>query len=79
MLKCIICFDNIKNQNKITLSCNHTFHYNCIKTMIMKRSRKCPLCRKKITWNIKTLMKQITTQNLRRSKRSKKKLKHKTL
>ena len=46
---------NYTEKNKINLSCNHVFHHQCIKTMIIKRSRKCPLCRTKITWNIEKL------------------------
>ena len=72
MPNCIICFDSIQSKNKIKLSCNHIFHYNCIKTMIMKRSRCCPLCRRKIRWNVSTLNKIFTEQQpkiLRKSPR----------
>ena len=73
MKNCVICFDKISNNNKITLSCNHIFHYNCIKIMITKRSRRCPLCRTKITWNIDKLNNIFNKQKpkiIRKSKRN---------
>ena len=62
----------IQYKEKIKLSCNHIFHYHCFNTMIMKRSRCCPLCRTKITWNIEKLNKIFMEQKpkiLRKSPR----------
>ena len=56
MHECIICNENIINNNKIALTCCHLFHTNCIITMIQKRYRKCPICRTRITWTIPQLL-----------------------
>ena len=56
---CIICFEKIKKKNLVVLECAHMFHTNCIITMVKKRNRKCPLCRKRITWNVPQLKKHI--------------------
>jgi len=48
---CPICYEKIKNINKITLQCKHYFcclcHYNWEKTCFLsKKDLSCPLCRK---------------------------------
>ena len=53
--ECIICFEKIEDDNNINLKCKHSFHKECIVTLIKKRNRKCPLCRNKITWNINSI------------------------
>ena len=43
--ECVICLDKFELNEKITtLSCNHYYHYNCIKEWTQKE-RSCPLCR----------------------------------
>ena len=53
MCECAICYEKL-NDNQITLSCNHIFHYDCIlnsyKHSIIKPDRNkkiriCPYCR----------------------------------
>ena len=46
--KCIICLDTLNNSSYYKLSCNHVFHYNCIKDWCVKyRNRYCPFCKKR--------------------------------
>ena len=54
--ECVICFEEISDNNMIKLSCNHSFHKNCIIELVKKRNRKCPLCRNKITWTINSII-----------------------
>jgi hypothetical protein len=44
-MDCSICFDEIKEEDKKKINCNHVFHEECINKWF-KRSHKCPLCRK---------------------------------
>ena len=51
MEECIICLETLQ-QNIVTLSCNHKFHYECINEWSSKNNRNinfplCPLCRSK--------------------------------
>ena len=47
MSHCVICLDNIKNNQEIVkLKCNHIFHYTCLSKI---KNNLCPLCRYKIT------------------------------
>ena len=57
MKKCIICYEDINIENLVSLTCGHLFHTTCVITLVRKRLRKCPLCRKRITWNVKQLIK----------------------
>ena len=41
---CSICLQAITDTNKCTLSCNHTFHADCIINSVIHKN-KCPLCR----------------------------------
>ena len=53
MIKCIICLDDIYNNN-ITLKCNHDFHLDCLNQWINynnKKYYKCPVCNKKYLKN----------------------------
>ncbi len=44
--ECSICIDNFSEGHEIIkLSCNHLFHFNCIKSHLMSYNNKCPLCR----------------------------------
>ena len=55
---CAICLENTKkNEEIVTMDlCNHQYHKNCaIETLDVKE--ECPLCRKRITWNVKQLIK----------------------
>lgn len=48
---CIICFDDFKEDDKVTpLPCNskHTFHEQCINTWL-KTKNTCPLCNAPVT------------------------------
>ena len=55
--ECLICTDNISETNKVVLQCCHIYHSECVKMLVEKRTRKCPLCRTRITWNLKQLNK----------------------
>ena len=41
--ECPVCYDTINNS--VTLSCNHSFCYECINTCL-KTDKRCPICRK---------------------------------
>ena len=56
-LNCIICFDDINIKDLTALSCGHLFHIDCIIQLVKKRTRKCPLCRERITWTVPQLIK----------------------
>lgn len=47
---CPICRDNLDGDIK-TLSCNHTFHKDCIQGSYSFSSTNCPICRKEINEN----------------------------
>ena len=59
-LECPICMEIIKDKDKVTLKCNHVFHYNCILATLKndmkgksnyyknKPRNKCPYCRTSI-------------------------------
>ena len=55
--ECVICLENIMDNHDVVLECAHKYHTDCIITMVRKRYRKCPICRTKIRWNIKQLLK----------------------
>jgi hypothetical protein len=43
---CLICCDDFDN-NKTTLTCNHSFHYDCLKLSLkcsIKNKKECPYC-----------------------------------
>lgn len=43
---CTICFDtNTQAHNDVTLSCNHTFHKDCLERHIESNKEVCPMCR----------------------------------
>ena len=46
---CIICYDNIKQKEAVSLLCGHVYHTECVINLVRKRTRKRPLCRKRIT------------------------------
>jgi hypothetical protein len=43
-MDCSICFEEIKENEKKIIKCNHIFHKECIDKWF-KRSHQCPLCR----------------------------------
>jgi hypothetical protein len=46
---CIICLDKME-ETKTTLSCQHSFHYECIlRSFLLSKERLCPYCRKPYT------------------------------
>lgn len=57
--ECIICTDNIVEADKVALQCCHLYHSECVKTLVKKRTRKCPICRTRITWNLEQINKHI--------------------
>ena len=54
-MECVICNDKILIKDNVSLECAHTFHTRCVVQLIRKRLRKCPLCRYRISWNVKQL------------------------
>ena len=48
-MECSICLDNIKEEEKYTLSCNHFFHKDCYRQCVFSNNLNifidCPLCR----------------------------------
>ena len=55
-MECRICLEEITNINLVSLICGHCFHINCVIKLVEKRIRKCPLCRTRITWHKKQLV-----------------------
>jgi len=51
--KCVICFDELKNQIK-SLTCCHVFHPKCINTWLFE-NQSCPICREPQPVNMLTL------------------------
>lgn len=45
MMNCSICLNDIKFKDKRTLSCEHVFHNDCIKTWFMIKKNECPICK----------------------------------
>lgn len=43
--ECAICLCDMRNDNKILLSCGHMFHVNCLSEC---REPECPLCRRQL-------------------------------
>lgn len=50
---CSICLEDVKDP--LALVCGHVICYNDVITLIQKRTRKCPICRTRITWTIPQL------------------------
>ncbi len=45
---CVICHNSLCN---ITISCNHKYHYECMRKYVKEYSSiACPICRKKLTY-----------------------------
>lgn len=45
--KCVICFENLKNNLVVKTPCNHLVHRKCLKKWLLD-NKTCPLCRKNI-------------------------------
>ncbi len=58
-MECRVCFDDINTSELVALPCGHIFHTHCVIMLIQKRNRKCPLCREKIPWNKKQLLRHF--------------------
>ena len=56
-MECVICLEDIKNDELVALKCAHMFHIDCVIMLIQKRTRKCPICRERITYIKKQLVK----------------------
>ncbi|CAE7257358.1 RNF139 [Symbiodinium natans] len=41
---CAICFEELDGTLPIQLPCGHAFHAPCVKTWLVTRSRRCPMC-----------------------------------
>ena len=41
---CIICFEEINNNNSYSLECNHIYHTDCIMKWFRNGNNKCPMC-----------------------------------
>ena len=48
---CGICCEDIKDNDRCTLGCNHIFHKKCIKKMFDFNMKSCPMCRFHIEGN----------------------------
>ena len=46
--KCSICLEYTDENDAHIIPCNHIFHMKCIKDMISKNIKKCPLCKRNI-------------------------------
>ena len=69
METCSICLEDLKEPNVIyTLSCNHSFHYNCFKKMMFKTTQcflvDCPNCRQ-LNYRVEYPFKDNFEKNLR--------------
>lgn len=58
ILNCNICFDTDENNLDIVikLSCNHSFHINCIKENLLNNEDVCPMCRQEISFGDKLII-----------------------
>lgn len=65
--KCAVCFEDVKStntQNSKVLSCNHSFHPECITTWFTT-SDLCPTCRKPQTKDPLIIFKTKVEDNIR--------------
>ena len=44
IMRCSICFENIRFSQQAILKCQHGFHFSCLKEWF-KESQTCPICR----------------------------------
>lgn len=66
MEECPICYEHLINP--ITLACNHTFCYLCVKATLLRGNYSCPMCRAVVDEsyleNAKTAVKHVTNQDV---------------
>ena len=48
IMRCSICFENIRFPQQAILKCQHGFHFSCLKEWF-KESQTCPICRQNIS------------------------------
>ena len=60
---CIICLDKI-SVAEIMTSCRHTYHKTCLDTWL-KKSKECPVCRQKITYELMGPQTRSRTERIR--------------
>ena len=51
--ECLVCYDELTNENTVKLACGHKFHYDCIVDsyrMNTNHKQQCPYCRKNGGW-----------------------------
>ena len=60
---CIICLDAI-SVAEIMTSCHHTYHKKCLDTWL-KKSKECPVCRQKITYELMGPQTRSRTERIR--------------
>lgn len=60
-MPCTICFETLSFSKVVELPCGHVLHYSCLCSLIKSRSRKCPLCRCKLTYTIPGLTKALVS------------------
>ena len=46
-MDCSICFDEIKEEDKKKINCNHVFHKDCLSPWLVNENT-CPLCRQTV-------------------------------
>ncbi len=59
MTKCRVCIEKIPRKTVVALPCGHLFHTGCVIKLVEKRTRKCPLCRTRIPWHKKQLVRHL--------------------
>ena len=42
--ECLICLEDLDNYSIVQLSCNHRYHYNCLKSWIKQKKNKYKIC-----------------------------------
>ena len=60
---CIICLGTI-HVAEIMTSCHHTYHKKCLDTWL-KKSKECPVCRQKITYELMGPQTRSRTERIR--------------
>ena len=48
---CAICCEDLDGTSPVQLPCGHAFHAPCVKTWLVTRSRRCPLCNREVELN----------------------------
>lgn len=61
---CPVCFETIQSDDKMVLTCGHTFHTECM-VQWYASSSKCPVCRKDQGINQYVKLREIVEDNMR--------------